>query len=463
MRKMINMAVALVLIAVLLAGCGNGSGGYPDNARNTNPAQQTAQQQATQQPAPDNSSNPDAWGNQDPGVPAQPSDADNSPNNAPDSRGVLSFTLTEITPEFTISSTLQVSEGLIGVVYTENSKVGFIDENGKIVIEPLYELNSSRDIPLFNEDRAFLYNSSTNETVLITTSGSIITTYPDDHFGARMQNSRAIVRFPVYGLSNVDTYYVLNENGFILDNLLYEDRGNEGRTSYSFLGNYACDRVVFRKDYSLPEPSAPGVPPPPVLRFETTSSYAIYDKQGQIIKELFDVYDVAHEYSDGLLVMRNAGGLFGAIDVNGNTVLDFTYEELGQPNEGLIPFMRYGTWGYIDYNGNEVIERKYESAGRFNDGLAIVRLDRTFGVIDTSGEIVIPNEYRKIDEFNEYGFAYAVRSRDATGHPGHLIDKQGNILLNMGNYSYTLGYIGGKFLYDSGVNTRKLYKIAELP
>jgi len=163
---------------------------------------------------------------------------------------------------------------------------------------------------------------------------------------------------------------------------------------------------------------------------------------------------MSYEYSDNLLALKNIDGLWGVLDINGNIVLGFAYEELGQANEGLIPFMKYGTWGYIDYTGNIVIERQFESAYKFQDGLAIVKKDGKYGFINTKGEIVVSNDYFNLEQFNEYGFAYAVAGDrfSSSTQKAYLIDKQGNTLLDISAYGR---YLGGKF-----IKGEKLYRIA---
>lgn len=56
------------------------------------------------------------------------------------------------------------------------------------------------------------------------------------------------------------------------------------------------------------------------------------------------------------------------------TLIEPSYEQLRDFSEGLAPFKRDGKWGYIDINENIVIQPKYHMAGNFSEGKAIVAL-----------------------------------------------------------------------------------------
>lgn len=59
--------------------------------------------------------------------------------------------------------------------------------------------------------------------------------------------------------------------------------------------------------------------------------------------------------------------------------------------------IRGGLWGYISVNGQIVIEPTYEEVYGFSEGMAAVKLNNKWGFINTNGAIVIPCEYDNVE------------------------------------------------------------------
>jgi hypothetical protein len=60
-----------------------------------------------------------------------------------------------------------------------------------------------------------------------------------------------------------------------------------------------------------------------------------------------------------------------------------------------------GKIGLIDINGKEIVPPKYDQVGKFSDGLASVCLNKKCGFVDKTGKEVVPLKY---DETNANGF-----------------------------------------------------------
>jgi len=123
----------------------------------------------------------------------------------------------------------------------------------------------------FNEDRAILYNDSTNQSVIITPSGEIVKTYDMDilyriqHF----HNSRAIFLTRNNDSHGTNTYHIIDTSGNTIFSLSeYVD--DDGRHSYHALGNFSCDRVVFHK----------------TINRNSVKILLIFDKDGNLITYL---------------------------------------------------------------------------------------------------------------------------------------------------------------------------------
>lgn len=156
-----------------------------------------------------------------------------------------------------------------------------------------------------------------------------------------------------------------------------------------------------------------------------------------IAPQYFDI----DPFSEGLAVAKKRkpdyGFSWGAVDVNGTTVIPFEYDYLGSLNEGLMNFQKEKKSGFLDKNNNIVIPAMYYNLSGFSDGLAAVQVSENgkYGFIDKNNKLVIAAEYEDAKPF--FGGFTSVAKKKAVfkgkgdiAEPGKwvLIDKTGKIL-----------------------------------
>ena len=80
-----------------------------------------------------------------------------------------------------------------------------------------------------------------------------------------------------------------------------------------------------------------------------------------------------------------------------------------------------GLWGYISVDGEIVIEPTYEQAYGFSDGMAAVKLNGKWGFINSEGIIVVPCEYDKVEASFKDGKGKLVKDDEI-----YIFDKSGS-------------------------------------
>jgi WG containing repeat len=73
--------------------------------------------------------------------------------------------------------------------------------------------------------------------------------------------------------------------------------------------------------------------------------------------------------------------------------------------EGLAPVKIGSLWGYINKDGAMAIPPQFDDAKSFSDGVAAVRQSGLYGYIDRSGAFLIPAQFKQASDFHE-GLAY---------------------------------------------------------
>lgn len=107
-------------------------------------------------------------------------------------------------------------------------------------------------------------------------------------------------------------------------------------------------------------------------------------------------------FNEDLAGVRRVGQLWSFIDKTGKTVIAPKWFMVGQFAEGLAGAMdEKNRWGYIDKNGAVMITPKFRQVRFFSEGLAGVMSNEVpkWGFINKKGEIVIKQQFDGVDQF----------------------------------------------------------------
>ena len=245
-----------------------------------------------------------------------------------------------------------------------NGKYGFIDKKGKLVIQAQYELSSG-----YSEGLAIVKIDS--RWILLDKNGCVV---PDSHEfvpAAHFSEGRARIKIDgKYGYIDKSGHIVI-EPQFDYAHDFHEGfaavaYGKVNKEGYGELGKRIPDGLG--------------------------SAWGFVDKNGKIIIKPQYIY--ADRFSEGLAYVEIDGedGRYCIyIDRDNNIVIPLKLFECANFSEGLsaisIGLFKYG---YIDRRGDMLINPQFESADDFNGGMAEVGwIDGRYYMIDKKGKIVI--------------------------------------------------------------------------
>lgn len=291
--------------------------------------------------------------------------------------------------EFCYEMTYGFKEGLSAAKH--NDKWGFIDKQGAWVIEPVYD-----SVQSFAYGLAVVQSDSTH--YVINKSGDIITQTPEDYPWVVIKSKNIIL----YGTTSQDIgirhYGFMDVSGHILTAPTFYVE-----SEYQFdLFDYSDGMLIVSNE---------------------EDRYGYLDEWGQLTIPCR--YDNAQPFvSDRALVTLNDSNY--SIDKEGViseiTELEYPYDEIMTPHEGLSAVRKGDKWGFINQVGLKILDLIYygypphkedlpegiylaEIFPKFNCGLLpIIKSDGNqyrSGFIDKSGKEVITCEFMLVSGFKE--------------------------------------------------------------
>jgi hypothetical protein len=287
------------------------------------------------------------------------------------------------------------SEGIAGYKCKSNSKYGFIDVNGKMIGECMYDGFSG-----FADGIARIEIKVSGKTKYgyINTKGETVLR-PDYDDLRVFRNGWGIMK-------KEGSYFFVDKNGTTreaprnYDNLVEFRSGfavgtvngtKNSPNTYYYINTDLKEElsIIAYQGYQFWENVA-------VVNKDTV--YALMNKKGEVIKRLNGV-DQLKFCNEGMLAIKEKGK-WGFIDERGNTVIPAKYDSCDNFKQGYARFRMNGKWGMLDKTGKEIIEAKYENIFSGENGVFIF-YDNTWGIMDKTGRIIVPAKFYSITNFEK--------------------------------------------------------------
>ena len=225
----------------------------------------------------------------------------------------------------------------------DQDRWGYINEQGEEMIKPTYE-----EASLFSNGLAVVMKKS--KYGYINKAGKTIINFRFED-GESFHNGSAIVKKDsLYGL--------INKNGFFLIPTIYQELSEVSEDI--FMGVRNDNSGYIRKNG------------------DTLTGF---------------VFDLAGDFKNGYAIV-NRKEKFGLLNANGTFNIEPKYAELAFIGNGLIKALTDDeTWGILNVNGETILPFEYQAIGEFHEGLALVAKENKFGYINDQGLFIIPMKY----------------------------------------------------------------------
>jgi hypothetical protein len=185
---------------------------------------------------------------------------------------------------------------------------------------------------------------------------------------------------------------------------------------------------------------------------ELDGKYGFINKNGETVIDF--VYDDADSFYYGITIVKS-GSKYKMIDKSGKQITTEGYEFLRiDEKSGLVVFRKNGKYGLLSREGELLADAVYDSISNFSEGLAIVKSGTKYGYIDESGKLTIEKNYNSVRDFNE---GLAVINLD--GKYG-FINKKGELIIG-NNYDYAESFYQGYAIVVVNTTSGNNYKVID--
>ncbi len=283
---------------------------------------------------------------------------------------------------------------------TVGNKSGFIDQTGKIVIQPKFDGERYMFGGFFEglaefKDMKALPEYPFSKEGFIDISGRVVIK-PQFDVAYDFSNGRAQVK-----IGDLTSFIDKTGKNFVKLKPYQAARSfSEGLAAvYSNFEFWYIDpngKIVIPKQPGLPKDFSEGLACV-YIPVDGKLKAGYIDKKGKVIVE--PKFEDGRDFSEGLAAIK-IDGKFGYIDRTGQIIIAPKYNTAYRFSNGLARVSSGEKYGYINQIGSMIIPEKYHvMSGDFSEGLAPVCVNGKCGYVDTSGKYIVEPQYESAYEF----------------------------------------------------------------
>ena len=305
------------------------------------------------------------------------------------------------------------------IPYRSGEKYGYIDIEGKIVINPQFD-----DARLFKEGLA-LVRSGTDKWGYIDKEGKYVVN-PQYYSATSFSEGLACVVTEAGQIQFINTK---GDQKLIVENADVCGSFSEGlapfysEKKWGFLDDDG--EVVINPQFSLIGPFKDGMAS--IGEYDSTRKsykWGFINKKGEILIN-YQFYSIGN-FNKGISVAALDEKKYGFIDETGKYLVNPMFDWARDMKNNSAPVKQGDSWGYIDKEGKFIINPQFKDAFSFGEsGIALVKSSNDkYGYIDKDGKYLINPQFDAATDF--YGSHAFVSVSQKWG----IIDKEGKYTVN---------------------------------
>jgi len=297
--------------------------------------------------------------------------------------------------------------------FYKEGKYGFIDEEGKVMIEPQYEV-----VEPYTEGLGLVVKNG--ELGFLNKAGDLVIPFDYDDGEPFYEGLAIVSRNDKYGMIDRTNKAVIPFQydlvgkfsqglALVANDTAYGFVGKEGKVVIPMILDYAND---FDKGHAL---------------IEVDGKKGIINTKGrQVVKAQYEYLENFNRY--GVARAKNDSA-YGLIDLQGSEILPFEYERIGEFGDSLAMISKEGKYGYVNSKGEIQIPLKYDFNteamvwGVFESGYAKFKEGDKYGLLNTTGEEVYPAIFEDVGRYDETQLV-AVKKRGKWGYADQKVKLQ---------------------------------------
>ena len=306
--------------------------------------------------------------------------------------------------------------GLFPII--QNGKEGYINVEGKIVVEPSYNYAGE-----FSENKAIVKKN--NLYYIISQQGKLIAPIVSDHDVPILGSRPFHAGVALIKLSNDAGAFFVDEHGKPVFEKIFEDASSfsNQRAAVKINGKWGyidnSGYLVIKSTFDLARSFSGGI-----AHVRLGSKWGIIDRQGDFLVN--PRFDFAVEHSNGLSLVAESEKL-KLVDKYGNQIIDLTgWEGFDVFKQGLAHAIKDGKSGFVNMQCQWVIEPRFSAAYRFTEGCAGVKVNGKWGFINKRGAFVIKPQFDNVGPFQD-GLA-RIWVHDEVGNLFGYINREGQVV-----------------------------------
>lgn len=280
------------------------------------------------------------------------------------------------------------SEGLARVQSAETRKIGFVDLKGQEYIPPLYDDASDFQFGWARIKRGNYYGLiNFDNTLILEPIYEGIRILSANHIAVK-ENGQWYIQGVQKNIRKTGPYEAVYKEQFDL----FRVKLSNGTCRVVDIGGHILlDKDLKGVDFTEDKNTY-------IVQLTDTSWTLYYT--GKNSSSISEVYSRLRTVGEDLIAAEKSGK-WGLIDLKGQQISDFSFDQLYHFQDGFAPVMQNRLWGYISKNGELTVPATFGLAWPFQERKARVLTRNGIGVINDSFEYIVRPGLGEVRDYSE--------------------------------------------------------------